>query len=64
MYASQLTHLYAAQSTSTSTTPSISHKSNNSTHCYIDGEASKFITRTKFETSFSDVSSAYNLNTS
>jgi hypothetical protein len=29
-------------------------------HCYIDGEVSESITRTKFETPYSDVSSAYN----
>ncbi len=60
MYATQLANLYVAQSTSTSVTPLTSHRSNNSMHCYIDGEASESITRTKFETSYSDVFSAYN----
>jgi len=56
--------MYVAQSSSTSTTPSRSHRSNNSMHCYIDGEAFKSIIWTKFETSYFDVFSAYNLNIS
>jgi hypothetical protein len=56
--------MYVAQSSSTSTTLSTSHRSNNNMHCYIDGEAFKSIIWTKFETSYFDVSSVYNLNTS
>ncbi len=56
VYTTQLTNLYAAQSTSTSTTPSTSHRNNNNMQCYIDGEAFKSITGTKFETSYFDVS--------
>jgi hypothetical protein len=64
MYVAQLASFYVAQSTSTFATPSTTHRSNNSMHCYIDGEVFESITGTKFETSYFDVSSAYNPNTS
>jgi LAS superfamily LD-carboxypeptidase LdcB len=56
--------VYVAQSSSTSTTPSTSHRSNNNMHYYINGKVYEFVTRTKFETSYSNVFSAYNPNTS
>jgi hypothetical protein len=56
--------MYAAQSTSAFATPSTTRRNNNNMHYYIAGEASESITRTKFETSYSNVSSAYNPNTS
>jgi hypothetical protein len=52
-------NLYATQSTSTSATPSTSRRNNSGMHCYIGGEASKFVFGTKFETSYSNVSSAH-----
>jgi hypothetical protein len=55
VYATQLANLYAAQSTSTSTTPSTSHRNNNNMQCHIDGEAFEFIIGTKFETSYFDL---------
>jgi hypothetical protein len=64
VYVAQLVDLYVAQSTSTSATPSTSHRSNNNMHYYINGKVYEFVTRTKFETSYSNVFSAYNPNTS
>ncbi len=64
VYAAQLVDLYVSQSTSTSATPSTSHRSKNSMHCYINGKVFEFVVRTKFETSYSNVFSAYNPNTS
>jgi hypothetical protein len=59
VYVAQLTYLYATQSTSTFATPSTSRRNNSGMHCYIGGEASKFVFGTKFEASYSNVSSAH-----
>jgi len=59
-----MSKLYVDQSTSTSTTPSTSHKSNNGMHCYVDGEAYESIIGTNFGISYYDVPNAYIPDTS
>jgi hypothetical protein len=56
--------LYVAQSTSTSTTPSTSHKNNSGMYCYIGGEAYESIIGTKFGTSYYDIPNVYIPDTS
>jgi hypothetical protein len=59
VYVAQLVDLYATQSTSTSATPSTSHRNNSGMHCYIGGEAFESIYGTKFEISYFNVFSAH-----
>jgi hypothetical protein len=64
IYIGQLTNLYATQLTSTSETPSISHRNKGGVHWCIDGEPLESIVGTKFGTPDFDVSSACSSETS
>ncbi len=64
IYIGQLTNLYATQLTSTSETPSISHRNKGGVHWCVDGEPLESIVGTKFGTPDFDVSNACSSETS